>query len=330
MSKVKMGGRDTQKRGTGLAPDGTEKEGEEPMIKLLSVEKENKPDIELESMKNDYYSGFLDYKVCQVIKKQATFMWRDSGMRRREEILTLRYNRNNAVIISYNFYQVLKDLNCCVDSLLLSLFYCIIYFYIIIKVTILSISVNNTKRIIIHVLNSSTPHMNHVEVYYNACNKYFHTSYTTQYWNLTQLISAPIMWHTGTASKITSDELQVHHGPLALLLHLMCCCELPRKFPAPQKFNQSHNKVSFAQFFLLLDIFIHHHPHLQRFKPCKTLFSRKYIPSKHSEYFLACFFLIINYRNSFMSKIIVGVWFCFSRHYNNCWCLLYYHLSITG
>ncbi|KNZ45801.1 hypothetical protein VP01_779g3 [Puccinia sorghi] len=103
MSKVKMGGRDTQKRGTGLAPDGTEKEGEEPMIKLLSVEKENKPDIELESMKNDYYSGFLDYKVCQVIKKQATFMWRDSGMRRREEIPTIYFQQ-------LHLLKLLKDI----------------------------------------------------------------------------------------------------------------------------------------------------------------------------------------------------------------------------
>ncbi|KNZ56473.1 hypothetical protein VP01_2397g2 [Puccinia sorghi] len=35
MIKVNMGGRDTQKRGTGLAPDGAEKEGKEPMMFLL-------------------------------------------------------------------------------------------------------------------------------------------------------------------------------------------------------------------------------------------------------------------------------------------------------
>ncbi|KNZ52531.1 hypothetical protein VP01_3540g1 [Puccinia sorghi] len=94
-------GKDTQKSFNGLAQDGAGKEVEEPMMKLLvsrlinrlkysisirkSVEKENKPDIELESMKNDYYSGFLDYKVCQVIKKQATFMVLMEGFRNEEK-----------------------------------------------------------------------------------------------------------------------------------------------------------------------------------------------------------------------------------------------------
>ncbi|KNZ52975.1 hypothetical protein VP01_337g2 [Puccinia sorghi] len=37
----------------------------------------------------------------------------------------------------------------------------------------------------------------------------------------------------------------------------------------------------------------------------------------------------IGYRGA-LDLSFVGMWFCFSRHYHNCWCLLYYNLSITG
>ncbi|KNZ47108.1 hypothetical protein VP01_666g3 [Puccinia sorghi] len=33
-----------------------------------------------------------------------------------------------------------------------------------------------------------------------------------------------------------------------------------------------------------------------------------------------------SYLYKWIVESIVGVWFCFSRHYHNCWCLLYYHL----